>query len=538
MVSPPGRIAFLPVQPPARRPDDQRFATADALLQKHDFSGAFAALESPARSTDRATRAGALLRIGRGREAAGDTAAALRAFALMSDLDDVFIADTPASLAAAYARCKLLEAHGHLTKLTTEARRIDMNLKASRWPLTAPVYWLYRDDARRWTNENSATTPAEWLAAAVSALWERWEAMPASALPIRAREAMVIASDSVTVISVKTGQTLRALVVTPGFVRNHWLNDAETAAATESVTFSIGNPTGSRTGGTVLRTTTQTDLPWPISVTRRNLSAEDAQFTSRRRMLIGGFALLLMMGLVAGAATIRAVSREFAVARLQSDFVSTVSHEFRTPLTTLRQFTDRLQEGHHLTADDRAICYGAQSRATERLTRLVESLLDFGRIQAGSRPYTLEPLDCADVVAHVVSDFERAQNSTRPIRFRRDGPAPVLADREALSLAVWNLVDNAVKYSRGPASVEVDVARGASHVSVAVRDHGIGIPRAEQKSIFRKFQRGEHARAGGFSGTGLGLAIVDHIVKAHHGRMSVESALGEGSTFTIHLPAS
>src|SRR5262249_53593894 len=159
------------------------------------------------------------------------------------------------------------------------------------------------------------------------------------------------------------------------------------SAATEGVIFSFGSGVNAGKTGIVVRTSAQTDLPWAITVGTRDSSSQRAEFSSRRRVLITGFSLLVAMGLIAAVSTIRAISREFAVARLQSDFVSTVSHEFRTPLTTLRQFTDRLREEANLRAADRAICYEAQSRATERLTRLVESLLDFGRMQAGSRPY-------------------------------------------------------------------------------------------------------------------------------------------------------
>jgi signal transduction histidine kinase len=535
VVRPRQRVAFLPLVPLKLHPDDRAFVEAEALqLQKHDSAGAIASLESLARSSDRGTRAGALLRLARAREAIGDTPSALRTYQQMATIDDVFIADAPASLVAAYARCRLFEAHGNRSELLSEAHRLRADLKASRWPLTAPVYWLYHGDALKWTNEHAQVSTPELLAAAVTAIWERWHDLPLSAVPAKGHDRVPVGTESLTITWIKTEDTLRVLIGTQDFVRNQWLAAAEKTAVAQGVSLSTGSAAGVEKAGSIVRTTSQSELPWPIAVR----STQRSELSSRR-MLIAGFALLLAMGVVAGVATVRAVGRELAVARLQSEFVSTVSHEFRTPLTTLRQFTDRLRDNTDLAATDRTICYDAQSRATDRLTRLVESLLDFGRMQADARPYAFEPVDCADVVEHVLSDFQRSQHRLAVgISFQRNGPAPVLADREALSLAVWNLVDNAVKYAPGTTSIEVDVGHSSDHVTVAVRDHGIGIPRGEQVSIFQKFQRGQEARTRGFSGTGLGLAIVAHIVRAHRGEVLVQSTVGKGSTFTISLPSS
>src|SRR5207302_636572 len=130
-------------------------------------------------------------------------------------------------------------------------------------------------------------------------------------------------------------------------------------------------------------------------------------------------------------------SRELAVARLQSDFVAAVSHEFRTPLTSLRQFTDMLRDHGSLTDERRRLCYDAQSRATDRLTRLVESLLDFGRMQAGAQPYRFERRDCTEVVERAVEDFRRdAQAAAYEIEFQGSGAAEMELDSEALSRAI------------------------------------------------------------------------------------------------------
>jgi two-component system phosphate regulon sensor histidine kinase PhoR len=247
------------------------------------------------------------------------------------------------------------------------------------------------------------------------------------------------------------------------------------------------------------------------------------------------------MALTANYLIIRAVRHERAIARLQTDFVATVSHEFRTPLTALRQFTDMLRE-HEGQApeqgkDRRMICYDAQSRATNRLTRLVESLLDFGRMEAGVRRYTFERRDCTEFVSQAVQDFRSpAEAFGHRVDFSGNGSATIEADGESLARAIWNLLDNAVKYSPGRDAIEVGLHRHGGDVRIDIRDYGIGIPAHERTAIFSKFQRGEQARVRGIKGTGIGLTMVDEIVRAHHGRVEVKSELGKGSTFTIVLP--
>jgi signal transduction histidine kinase len=255
-------------------------------------------------------------------------------------------------------------------------------------------------------------------------------------------------------------------------------------------------------------------------------------------MMLTGLAMLALLVIAASYLIGRAVSRELAAARLQSDFVSAVSHEFRTPLTSMLQFTEMLIEDESLPEEKRRAFYGAQERATRRLTRLVESLLDFGRMEAGAKPYRLERLDAGRLVKATVDEFIRDAGSEGLVMecaVPAEGPL-VKADGEALAQALWNLLDNAVKYSGDKAVVHVEVDPG-NQVAIRVRDQGIGIPPPEKDQIFRKFVRGSSAKERGIKGTGIGLAMVKHIVDAHGGRIRVESVPGKGSTFTILLPS-
>ena len=177
-------------------------------------------------------------------------------------------------------------------------------------------------------------------------------------------------------------------------------------------------------------------------------------------------------------------------------------------------------------------------RESGRLHRLVEGLLDFGRMEAGALEFRWERVTPGDLVRGVVTEFQaELRDDGRPVDLSVDvGEAAVRADPEALSRAVWNLLDNAVKYSPESKSVRVSVSRGDGRVTISVSDGGVGIPQAEQATIFRKFIRGSSADGHSVKGTGIGLAMVKHIVEAHGGEIRVDSEVGQGSTFTILLP--
>jgi len=180
----------------------------------------------------------------------------------------------------------------------------------------------------------------------------------------------------------------------------------------------------------------------------------------------------------------------------------------------------------------------AQLRATDRLQRLVEALLDFGRMEAGRRPYRFERLDAGALAHDVTEEFRReAAGHGFAVECSLNGdPCPVNADSEALSRALWNLLDNAAKYSGESRRIDVGVERAGGVVRLLVRDYGLGVPAGERQRIFDKFVRGEAARALGIKGTGIGLAMVKHIVAAHGGRVEVAAGCGKGSVFTIALP--
>jgi len=235
----------------------------------------------------------------------------------------------------------------------------------------------------------------------------------------------------------------------------------------------------------------------------------------------------------------RVIRSELAVARAQTEFVAAVSHEFRTPLASLRHVTELMQEDDDVPPDRRRSFYQSLGRNTMRLQRLVESLLSFGRIEAGAHAWRFEEMPVRDFVEHVVAEArcDRAADG-REIRLDVDRALPgVRADREVLASALWNLIENALKYSPPGAPVIVSARAAGTGVAIGVQDEGPGIPASEQQRIFEQFVRGADAVTGSTRGVGIGLALVRTIAEGHGGTVTLRSAPGEGSTFTMTLPA-
>jgi signal transduction histidine kinase len=252
------------------------------------------------------------------------------------------------------------------------------------------------------------------------------------------------------------------------------------------------------------------------------------------------FTVLVVTVLLAGIAMIvRAAMRELKLAEVKQTFVSNVSHELKTPLALIRLFAETLEMGRVKTSEKAQEYYRIIYNESRRLSQLIDNILDFSRIEAGSREYAFVPVDLAETARAVVESYEyqiRAAGFEIETRFASGLPR-VEADPDAISQAILNLLNNAVKYSDRVKHISVSVQAVGGEVGVEVADRGIGIPLSEQKRIFEKFYRVSTGLVHETKGSGLGLALVRHIAEAHHGRVSVESAPGRGSRFTLWLPA-
>jgi two-component system, OmpR family, phosphate regulon sensor histidine kinase PhoR len=241
---------------------------------------------------------------------------------------------------------------------------------------------------------------------------------------------------------------------------------------------------------------------------------------------------------VGSATTLVYLARAEELAKLQTDFVAKVSHDLRTPLTSIRMFIETLQLGR---ADDPAKtqqCLDVLAAETTRLTAMIDRLLSWGRMEAGRRSYELAEEEVGDVVDGALAAFA-PQMLQSPTQIDRELPAelpPVSVDLDAMAEALVNLLENAHRYGGADKRIAVRCAHKRNEVTIAVSDNGPGVPLSEQRSIFEKFYRGRDSIERKLPGSGLGLAIVEHIVRAHRGRITLDSQPGQGATFTIWLP--
>ena len=257
---------------------------------------------------------------------------------------------------------------------------------------------------------------------------------------------------------------------------------------------------------------------------------------------------IVLMGLVVIGATffgLRYTVRQLELAQIKSSFVSNVSHELKTPIALIRLAVETLEMHRLSSPEDTEKFLRSISRETMRLNQLVDNILDFARLEAGKKVFQFSTVNVLDVVHDAVDSF-RPRLEDQGFRLEVDLPAevpPVRGDATALTQCVPNLLDNAMKYSKTRREVGVSVAireddaRDMASVTVSVSDRGIGISPRDQKSIFEKFVRIETGLVHDVKGAGLGLSLVDQIMRAHGGRIELRSALGEGSTFTLVLPA-
>lgn len=259
------------------------------------------------------------------------------------------------------------------------------------------------------------------------------------------------------------------------------------------------------------------------------------RWVKRSFLILGVISLLLLGGLVL---TYRNVSKEMALAKLKSDFVSNVSHELRTPLSLIRLYAETLELGRIQTREKVEEYYRIIRKESERLTALINNILDFSRIEAGRKEYEFRETDIAELVRNTLDSY-RDQIEEQGFAFEQhidSGIPTVYVDREAIARSLVNLVNNALKYSSQERFLSVKLYRSNGAVKLEVIDRGIGIARSEQSKIFEKFYRAGDPLVHNTKGSGLGLSLVRHIAYAHGGDVKVESTTGKGSKFILSLP--
>jgi two-component system phosphate regulon sensor histidine kinase PhoR len=252
-------------------------------------------------------------------------------------------------------------------------------------------------------------------------------------------------------------------------------------------------------------------------------------------ILIIGMAATVATGVVVTSILLR---REAELARLQSEFVSRVSHDLRTPLTSIRMFVETLQLGRASDPATTRECLDALGGETERLLAMVDRLLDWAKIESARRLYTARRAAVSTLVDRALAAFEpqRVQGQVAVTREVPEGLPDVEVDPDAIVEALVNLLQNAYHYTPTQKEIGVRVRQQQDKVEIAVSDNGPGVAPEERGKIFERFYRGAAARALRVAGTGLGLAMVRAVIGAHGGSIRVEANPAGGSVFTVVLP--
>lgn len=276
-------------------------------------------------------------------------------------------------------------------------------------------------------------------------------------------------------------------------------------------------------------------------------SGELAEKARRRRLLEMALLALSCVVVVAGVVVLLfATAQERRLAQLRGEFVANVSHELKTPLALVRMFGELLMTGRVASEEKQRQYQSIIVRESERLTALIENVLDFARVERGKAAYDFAPADVAAVVVRAV-DACRYRAETEGLRLEVDVPEgaqlEAVVDERALQLVVINLVENAIKYAPGSDVVRVEVAadgtlRGGAAIAIRVVDRGPGIDPDDRERIFERFYRGKRAPERQVRGSGIGLSLVRHIVDAHEGEVFVRDTPGGGSTFVVRVPMS
>ncbi|MBL8177978.1 MAG: HAMP domain-containing histidine kinase [Bryobacterales bacterium] len=518
------RLLYSPLPSPLPEADGAVFAEAEMFeFQQGQPGEALLTYERLAGSGEAAIRAGALLRAARVLRSLGRDGEARAVYGKLAGMGNARTAGAPADLVARHA----------LIASAEDAERLRGQLAAGKWQLTRGQFFFYWNDVQR-RLQQTAAPPAEPLL--LSQAVERvWEDRGRNGEP-RGQETVWIGERPYFLLWRGTPERRAILLAPPVSILGP-------ALASPDVRYAVVDNGGRLIAGkraptarAAVRTAAEHQLPWTLYIAPPSSMA--ALLSVQQRFVLLGLGVMVLFLVLGTYFIARAIRREADLVRMQSDFVSAVSHEFRSPLTTMRQLSEILALGRAPSEERRQLYYETMVKETSRLQRVVEALLHFGRMEAGARRYHFQELDAAALVRRVAAEFE--QQSGAELSLEMEGCAEACtidADPDAISVALRNLLDNAVKYSPDRPAVWVEWGHVQRFIAIKVKDRGLGVADHEKKAIFGKFVRGTAATASNAKGSGVGLAMVRHIVAAHGGEVRLESKPGQGSTFTILLPA-
>jgi hypothetical protein len=496
------RVLWVPpgtnrVEEPSAGVDD-----AEAREFNGDVTGALLAYERVVRN--RPHDASAVARVARVLRKLHRPAAAVTTYDRLDPLSTAVVDGLPATLVARVGRASVYADVGPADALRREAGALRDDLLVGRWPLSRGQFDFYRGQAAAWLG-TPVNAPDAAVARAEALEWA-WTEVRAASGP--GTQALRFSSGPAVVAWSPDAGLVRTLVVDARYL------SAACAAQAEGFDCALLDGAGTPLAGSdILRgpsarlLTDASGSAWLLRLAETG--ATPVETSPRRPLLLYTVAVAALVLAAGWYFILRAMARERAAGRAQADFVAAVSHEFRSPLTSMSHIAELLATGR-IAGEAQARAFDVLVRDSDRLRSLVEQLLEFGRFEAGGPVLRLERLDAAGAVRGIVDQFRaRAVRDGYTVSF--DGPdiaTWIQADREALTLALWNLMDNAVKYSPDAKTIWVRLQHSGASIEIVVRDNGLGIPAGEQRSIFRQFVRGEEPKAR-IRGTGIGLGSFD-----------------------------
>ena len=449
---PADRLLYRPFVAQTEEAPGNQFEAGEALeYRQRDFPGATAAFRTLADADDPPIQAGALVRLARTLRKNNQYEEALTTYEELERLGSTSVGGVPAELLARQMRCTVLDELNQISDLRHAAGALYADLQNARWQLDRASYEFYSAITRHWLPDHSEELDPQpgtlALAAAVESLWEQWQGRRGDEGESRGSRSVRVYDRPILVVWRSSPEGLVGLVAGAGYIESQWRTAWENLGVTVVLTDRDGHPvlepSLSATTQQAVRPAADTRLPWTLRVASADPDAVLAELAARRPLLLASLAMMALLVLGGGYFVTRAVTRELAVARLQTDFVSTVSHEFRSPLTAIRHLTELLAGGIVISEERRHEYYAVLARETGRLHRLVENLLNFRRMEDGAIEYRFEPLDPANLVQEVVAEFQQEiVASEHRIELKANGAMPSIhADREAIGRALWNLLD-------------------------------------------------------------------------------------------------
>jgi signal transduction histidine kinase len=528
----------LPVRFPAGLAEAESLETG-----RKDYPRAIRAYWNLLDSADAGLRPLILQRLARTLRKAGRLEEAAEAYRDLQRLDTAWIGGLPSGLIAQSELCSLASERSDTAELGARALAFYGDLAAGKWLIDKPRYLYYSDRCRSLCRE-SQVTEAEFDR--LRLMEERKLALSRAADDLLKEPRRVLPGEGDAHLAFWNSDPFAAIILSADFLESRWWSqvlssrgeDLKAALVTPNGSAVFGSPPAETPPFAVTRELRRGGTSWLLQVWPSRPEAIYADIRQRQVLSITMLVFVAVLLAFGSYLTVRIVRRELEIARLRADFVSTVSHEFRSPLSGIRHLGEMLLDGRVTVPEKQRDYFRMIVQESDRLARLVENILDFSRMEEGRKEYRFDLLDPSPWLRTLVAEFatEISPNGVAVETNIPDGLPGISADGEALGSAVRNLLDNAAKYSPGQKTVWLDAKAEDGAIKLSVRDKGVGISEDDRKRIFDRFYRADGEISKRVKGAGLGLSLVKHIVTAHGGTIECESRVGQGSTFTIRLP--